>query len=772
MAGMTTDQQFEKTLSDLAFAHLQDAAPALVDYMLGFQVLDVNDDQTRGTGIFGCKVGKEMIYLPVFFLNGELKGSELMYLKNQDIFVPLQEAWVQYILNRKPHQLGEATDTTMKDLAGTGLDLFALGQSPQNYGKMASEAPKPAFYMIKKGNKLRSIRIPCWTRDQHPDYAEVGRALKTSANADHYKQAASRLDLCAFLSECKPLAVKSFINAMVKNAGFGKSVLNFYPIEKLTSIKPKLVKRAEATPQLPDVRIITYGERNSYDGLMLDDNDKSRLMNGEIVIKDHRKDTTNVYKLSTPLAIQPPNVTGVYELYTKFGDLIKCFIIVSPMEIRYNGGALCCKSYGRRAQKDPLQLEIINLDGQGKWSGPIDNVYARPIGDSLLTGSNGYKTATKEVSSISEGETYALVDGQGHGTQCFHVLRKSELPDGDIHLHVTTELDPSEYTLNNWNEGSEIVIVKGRTGAIKFVSDTIFAPADSVRAIKVDVKKVKRDENGNRLEWDNNYGMPKPGDPKLIERLVWGDSAVIPMKIYSTGTEYDITLGNVDGSTKAASMKSGMQALRHLVFDLGINGDVSLALLKKADVDSIHKKASKYLIKKSAYPMLGTGPTAPSEIPNATSMDPMLGVQSTQPQSSTQAIEGMQADPNDFNLYDPNPQLDKNIYQMVDEASQSGQKEVFDTAMIGGLISTADSDAMVDKYIGDLILGMDRVGRIYFLYLQKYDNFKERYGQEDLIELEDSLKNTFKSMGDLILFLKQKTAETGKAQDRTKVRFK
>jgi hypothetical protein len=93
------------------------------------------------------------------------------------------------------------------------------------------------------------------------------------------------------------------------------------------------------------------------------------------------------------------------------------------------------------------------------------------------------------------------------------------------------------------------------------------------------------------------------------------------------------------------------------------------------------------------------------------------------------------------------------------QAASQGQKEVLDTSVITGLIKTMDPDSAVDSYIGDLMLGLDRVGRILFMYYWHFDKFKDRYGSQDMPELEDNLKNVFDNLGDLTLFLKQKTIE-------------
>ena len=83
----------------------------------------------------------------------------------------------------------------------------------------------------------------------------------------------------------------------------------------------------------------------------------------------------------------------------------------------------------------------------------------------------------------------------------------------------------------------------------------------------------------------------------------------------------------------------------------------------------------------------------------------------------------------------------------------------FDTAMIGSMLKAVRQDSMVDRYLGDLMKGMDRVGRILFMFYFHQDDFGDRYGKAEMPELEDSLRNTFEAMGDLVLFLKQKSVD-------------
>jgi hypothetical protein len=92
-------------------------------------------------------------------------------------------------------------------------------------------------------------------------------------------------------------------------------------------------------------------------------------------------------------------------------------------------------------------------------------------------------------------------------------------------------------------------------------------------------------------------------------------------------------------------------------------------------------------------------------------------------------------------------------------AASAGQKDVFDTSMIGALVKSVRDDSMVDGHLGDLMKGLDKIGRILFSFYWHKDKFEDRYGKKDLPELEDSLRNSFEQLGDLMLFLKQKTID-------------
>jgi len=91
------------------------------------------------------------------------------------------------------------------------------------------------------------------------------------------------------------------------------------------------------------------------------------------------------------------------------------------------------------------------------------------------------------------------------------------------------------------------------------------------------------------------------------------------------------------------------------------------------------------------------------------------------------------------------------------EAANAGQKQVFDHSTIGGLSKVYDSGAVIDSYVPELMKSLDRLGRILFLFYWKNEEFTERYGNADMAEMEDTIRGVFKSFGDLVLQLREKT---------------
>jgi len=92
-------------------------------------------------------------------------------------------------------------------------------------------------------------------------------------------------------------------------------------------------------------------------------------------------------------------------------------------------------------------------------------------------------------------------------------------------------------------------------------------------------------------------------------------------------------------------------------------------------------------------------------------------------------------------------------------AADTNAKNVFDPAMIGQILKTSRTSAMIDKWLPDLVKAMDSSARFLLMFYWANAKFADMYGSDELSSLEDLLQENLSQLGKLVLFLKQKTVE-------------
>ena len=219
-------QQFERTFADLAYAALKSRAPMLMNYLQGWQLVDSSDDETKAVGIFGFKIGDQWVYKPVFFMNGEIKGNELLYLRGQDIFVPMQENWLNYIINRQPFMLGQPEPQTLEEMGYMQPDFTQYVASPSVSSKRASDDSDriELSAKIKTHRKMARHKLPVGIAED-----AVSLLWGVDVTSDHYKSAAERLRLPAFFKDVAQLEVGER-EIWIQANGFAQMSLSLAPL--------------------------------------------------------------------------------------------------------------------------------------------------------------------------------------------------------------------------------------------------------------------------------------------------------------------------------------------------------------------------------------------------------------------------------------------------------------------------------------------------------------------------------------------------------------
>jgi hypothetical protein len=742
IGGHGDDTSFEQAFSNLAHAYLRDSAPKLLDHEIGFQLLDRNRENTKAVGVFAFKVGSNWMYAPVFFLNGDLKGHELLYLKNQDMFVPLKENWITYLLNRKPSILGSGIQRNLTPLGQRQPDFTQLTRSPSKFGSaqptlkemMTAVMPtlaRTATMNTKEAFEQLGTALHLGTFLKQARLETVDMLVKLCRHAPHVAEA---------IEEFHGLGVIKEAIAVIKERE---------RLEKISSVLAE--KTAEKPAAQGSLTVITY-DLTVQKALPPEytEEDQEKLLRDGILIKDQRdRDAVSIpYNIQVEQKFFNPTESGLYEVLVKPGEIERCYIAVYPM------------GPSKRADF----ATVVRIDGTPDWVNVrADHVFclARVEGDEFDSWFNGLP----EANSVGKDARYMVIDKRGDSTVPFRVLKEyGESSYGtttyEVHMEDYSKFpprgnvspccytDPLNY--DKYRDGVRVHLNGKKGTGLRASMGDIFVPEN------FKLLKVSKGEDDGAAAGQSSCGCGESDPPALQPGTLLDAQAVLMNKMGSLEVRHDGTNVWVN-----QAHFSPHEALVSLVKEHGLRETAAREILNKA---AKHRKFACHVKYADPYggPMMIHGaPTAPAdpgpvmggESIMGTNIPTQLGIDVGVP------VSGMSASQTDRSIYNPNPQFDQKAVQQVLDAAQSGQREVFDTAMIGTMLRAVRDDGLVDRYMGDLTKGLDKLGRILFMFYWHGDRFADRYGKSDMPELEDSLRNAFEMLGDVILFLKQKTIE-------------
>jgi hypothetical protein len=741
------DMQFERSFADLAFSVLRDKVPKLISYLIGFQVIDKDEDETKAIGVFGFKYDKNWFYAPVFFINGELKGSELLFVKAMKAFVPLQENWINYILSKKTYTAGEPAKNSDEVRRNVMPDFSPFRTSPLAFGKYGS-----------------FNRTGYWCQGSWFDIDDIMQCFGESPSMEKYSAAVERMALPNVLHDLGVPAVQKLASMARSSTSFTDALRTFYPEPSDLLYKFALDKQSALQvpqPKAPVVpvnkgELIFITKEAALDGDKafdaLSDSERKQLVDEGVAIRDSRTDKTRVFSASVGKSVQNPDTTGVYQVLGRGGEMFDAIVATSPMSI---GEGSC--TYATVIRKSDGVFTTASRND-------IFVVGSKEDGD-LLKGA-------VSLSDMARDKHYVLTDG-----------KRTSIP-----VQVVTK---------NTSNGVTTVHVS---------ESTVYLPCGSSESYKVGIRPhteskydpvpvtVPKDERPEYAKDDEGYyrmGRPVVTNEKLhgmhnIGNTLFCGPDVKAVPVVQSG---NIALGAMPDFESAMYKIGGLEKVsvyhhagRYQLRDSNglslpqtrlefITGVMSNHGVGEADARDMVKGAQftgseTFFFKRSSM----GGPSIASEADVASSYDGAWGAQVAPFVSNHQALTALQGTYN-RDIYNPDPKLDRKAIDMAMSAARTGQKDVFDAGVITSLVKTIDVGALTDKYLANLMLGLDRVGRILFMYYWHHDKFVDRYGQEEMSELEDSLKNTFKSVGDVVLFLKKKMADPDQLSTGTDIKL-
>lgn len=712
----TNETALEQTFSDLAYTTLRDRASALLDYLIGFQMLKQEEDGKRAVGIFGFEIDEKVYYIPVFFLNGEIRGMDSLYSSDSDLFVPLIESWINSIINKRQLEVGES-DTRGRNERGVRVPSYLrLKTLPSSHGAV--------------NLKLGADQMA--TPREYDGIIDLPEALRQAGVVDMFK------------------------TAMARNPRLREAFEQFYNILDLTAAEPQQKTAAETRP----VTIIT----SLTDEKVSDLSDKQReeLMAGGVAVIDKRPEVSKsiLYATEARRALENPTDGGLYDVLWGDGSVEPAFVLQATDSMPYV--FVFRLSDGKHCKISASRVSILRQYSPAEYAKELDKAGKTP----------------SEVRP-NDVAVFASYDGTCSGGFCIRqrdegindgvVLVPEDLYHADVRgAHYDS--NPVAYSQGPRDHRRHRVDPNERVTAI------IVGGYGSKEPIYTENKLVVNDKgfralivNKATFKAEDHYVSEKYLDKKpdiILCAGDFGDFNTVMQQLQKTAQ--DLTLWKTDNQInirdqRGAHTLNKVAALSHLMVNHGMaEGDARLL------VDSVRADTETFYVK---YAESFEGfPEVPGDDIDETFGNEVDAFHPGQVPISMRVPKNP-TDNREFYTYQSpfgggghqgngvgnSDGEGGNPLKTTLDAAQSGQKDVFDASVMGSLLKSHAPLELVDRFMPTIITGMDRVGRILFLLMWHYKEFEERYGENDLAELIDNLKSTFNDMGEVVMFLKKRT---------------
>ena len=710
IGGDGENDSFEQAFSNLAHAYIQQSAPNLEPYELGFQMLERSDDGERAAGITGFQVDDQLMYTPVFWLRGRIKGNELLYLKNLDMFVPLKENWLNYIMQRKPPRIGESVTRNPQALGIRQPDLLRMTRSPYKYASTSTtqeELDLPAF--IRAGG-----------RDAFFEFVKFANAAPELAELAHHLHGENLLNALDEAAHEPVLTVK-------------------HASDFETTIGDDEVDGDMDNKSIGRVRITSYSMILTDDvpDDMTDD-EKRELLSRGITIRDGRPndDKSNAYYEEPAINLFNPNNNGLYDVITRNYGVQRCLVLVNPWaptgRCRHGlvifvdlDDAPCLATSLRNVwctqhyTSDALTKFIAEQDTPTDIE--IDPFYS----DYFIIVSPDAKACSVplQAGKAFDDNSWELSD--------YHVDHTSNYYDVEAERRPYTKQLPDPYISH------AKLTVDSRVGThFRTMDGTLFVPSN-VRVLFISVSS----------------GSTKPvlGRVSALKEQMY--QSMCKLAVFHDGSE--VTLRSDLGIHRNITP---VDALDRLINKYGLKVDAAKEILKTAAT----RKHMRVFIKLASPYLSDEGPFGPSSIPLQDSPGTwqMRSGDTTIQQEPQDQLTPIQIPREPFpyrkevNYVDPG-----NAINIAQYAAQTGQKDVFDASVMTTMLRNMRDDQLIDRFIPALARAMDATGRLLFEFYWHQEDFADRFGDKDMPEMEDSFRNLFEGLGDVVLKLKQKTIE-------------
>lgn len=701
MKTAASDQEYEKAFFQIAYDKLQEKLHNLIPYLVGFEIVQKEEKGDRAVGVFGFKSNNgQIIYVPAFYINGTVKGVDILYSKNHGQFFPLTEDYAEEFLKDDPTGIGDPSDLNINEVKQQ--------VSPVNFGEL--------------------VRPP---RTGKVAYASV---------IDYVKEGDKKTK-------------EAFVKLIEDHPKFAEAILTFYPIEKVAEAAVFPVTEEDAKEPVVDL----VSRKDNTDKLTAEQK-RTVATKGHVVVDKRTKDQISEFgEFNYEQQFRHPDENGFYSYLTADGGLNEALILnkfqrltsLAPITVRSLVLPLNAGSNSTVYSKDNkaifVRQKYIVKEYKELYKDFLDPSEAKTRGSKVYVLINKDLVAS-ELFYVNANYTDA--GGVRRLQVSRHSIDNAESINGTALKNWNrTFKNPPDHTLHTH---ITLVFTKKEGRTFTTSGDVTYVPA-GFRLLEVSVPRVDRKEDEPYEKYEERRQRVEtfrkklePGDLGVL-RSTLNELDIFPFKVQRNGSDYYVSLKRTRRTfSNPLSVKIAM------LKDYGLDEAQADHILNQLNTRT---KVAGHI--KLAY----TGdynPVLTDEVPFTNE----LGQLATTGQGQVHTHPNTQGEPNFTDPLHQGTESFEGIDAAIDSANhlaQLGQKEIFDTQAIATLAKHTSATDKIKAYLPDMVSTIDKLGRMLFLIYLQPDKFEQQFGRSELPELLEMVDSVFKQLGELVMFLKRKS---------------
>jgi hypothetical protein len=719
-------EDVEKAFLDSAYMAVQSkAAPIMkAPYRVGFEIVHHNDDNTRIVGIFVFRVGKDLYFAPVFFINGNIKGTDLFYRHSTKSFVPLNERWLEYLIS-----LSETTE-------GKGVPISERINTRRQLNLTNVVAPPTSVnggYGLSKGASVETVDQEAVKKLAHTAWDEI----KDTAFPGEPTESILRKFI---VNDGGFAAIKKLANTAKHEPEFAEALMlaskpeNYMPELEYTkkASEPEPVLTIHLNP-LHNTNVKEASEQQILNGYVIEDSRPKEAVN-EVIYESNERELQSVTQPGVYSVLMPDGGTRemicgyhrrLLQADSAFGapnctptPVFDAFSSVLPFTLVDTG------------DNKSIDLDVFPQAKTYRVMGKFVKELTKDLGQEKPEAGKMYRVLNLKTRSFSEPCYVVSVKGTGIGT--------SEVEIKHCHCDQSKTLiinpDYHDFDRDSRVMGGCCVWVP-----VKFET-----------------------EGEGEHKWHHADNSLQLGDLHAVQEFIFREGFV-KAAVDHSHDQFMIR-------TRADLKNTPAHTMNKVAAKLAL---MTHCALEESDADHVLKQASEkgrfmfyYQPAEGLAVKSGHNLRLPQFPEFYDAMNSDFNVME-QPISRT----SVQADRDipyvekhrigDKVTFDAGDNIDSATpMQLYQTSKERGVGSMFEHGVVGALTNTFDSAALIDTYMPDLLSGLDRIGRILFLFYWKPEDFAQAFGSDDQSQLENKLVSNFKSFGDLLIELLQKTKQS------------